>query len=241
MSKKEFTEHLNQFMEYMRKMEESMSQNWDILFKFQKDLMDTSNKLINKMTEDERIFDLKSVVKDIQDQLKVNEKSNKDTIGAMMHLRNEIKSETLISLHEIGLCHQRILKELRSTEENLKQFSKIDAESMATRGAKKALNFVKEYKEAKVFMQSVKNIIDSDSLNKMESLTGISYHPDLDVSILECQFSCRTQNILRYANLETMSEIFATTKKEILKYRNAGKKTITEIDKWFKIRDLDWS
>lgn len=240
MSKKEFTEHLNEFMEYMRKMENGMSHNWDVLTKFQEDLTKSSKHLVDEIRSDERITDLKTVIKSIQEQISRNESTNCGIINEMNSLKDKIRTEFCHSLHSLQTSHHKMLDELRALEKRLDRFSHINAEELATRGAKKALEFVKEYKEARVFMNSVRDLLGKEQLNKMESLTGISYHSDLDLTIDECEFTVRTQNVLRYAGLITMDHVFKFPKSKFGRLRNAGKKCLMEINKWFLQRDLEW-
>jgi DNA-directed RNA polymerase subunit alpha len=53
----------------------------------------------------------------------------------------------------------------------------------------------------------------------------------LNMPISELELSVRSSNCLREARIKTISDLVKKTEMEMLKYRNFGKKSLTEINK----------
>ena len=58
----------------------------------------------------------------------------------------------------------------------------------------------------------------------------------LNMSITEIELSVRAANCLNNANIATVGELVSRTESDMLKYRNFGKKSLTEIKE--KLKDL---
>ena len=69
--------------------------------------------------------------------------------------------------------------------------------------------------------------IDVDSMSKEEKELGTK----LNMPITELELSVRSSNCLREARIKTIGDLVKKTEMEMLKYRNFGKKSLTEINK----------
>ena len=80
---------------------------------------------------------------------------------------------------------------------------------------------------------------------EMEEAERIEYIKQKDeklkvfrTDIGECGFSVRTLNCMRACNVETIGDLCKWTKSELLKYRNFGKKSLTEVIDFLESRGL---
>ena len=62
----------------------------------------------------------------------------------------------------------------------------------------------------------------------------------LATSMSDCDISVRALNCLRYAEIETIRDLVTMHRQDLLKYRNFGKKSLTELDEFLEDRGLAW-
>ena len=67
----------------------------------------------------------------------------------------------------------------------------------------------------------------------MPSRQSLSKLVDLDLSV-------RALNCLKAAEVETLGELVAFNKQDLLKFRNFGKKSLTELDELVRSRGLEF-
>lgn len=77
--------------------------------------------------------------------------------------------------------------------------------------------------------------------NKEEGEKTTSTNVDiLDQRVINFELKVRTLNILRKAKVETVRDLVRLNKIDILKYRDAGKKTLAELDDFICDHNLNW-
>ena len=64
-------------------------------------------------------------------------------------------------------------------------------------------------------------------------------NPLLEKEVVECDFSVRALNIMRHIGIETVGDLIKTRRIELLKCRNAGRKTLAEIDEFIETNGLE--
>lgn len=82
-----------------------------------------------------------------------------------------------------------------------------------------------------------------DSLNRKLKITNsfsASQQKILNLPISESGMSARVINACDYANIRKISDLARLTKFDFLKFRNAGKKGLDEIEAFFFKNDLSW-
>lgn len=62
----------------------------------------------------------------------------------------------------------------------------------------------------------------------------------LATSMSDCDISVRALNCLRYAEIETIRDLVTMHRQDLLKYRNFGKKSLTELDEFLEDKGLAW-
>lgn len=62
----------------------------------------------------------------------------------------------------------------------------------------------------------------------------------LAMSVNDCDITVRVLNCLRYADVETVRDLVKMHRADLLKYRNFGKKSLTELDEFLEDRGLAW-
>lgn len=60
----------------------------------------------------------------------------------------------------------------------------------------------------------------------------------LNTHVSDCNFSIRTQNCLKAAEIETIRDLLKRSRSELLKFRNFGKKSFAEIEAWLTAHNL---
>jgi len=95
---------------------------------------------------------------------------------------------------------------------------------------------VGEYEKKEEEANKKKNILESFS-PEIQTL--------LQTKIEETNLSARVKNLCKMGNvfgdkIGTVSDLVKLNRKEILKYRNCGKKSITEIEDFFSVNNLSW-
>lgn len=80
-----------------------------------------------------------------------------------------------------------------------------------------------------VFHEISQQEFDIDSADKEESEEDNLLRERLNMSVNEIELSVRAANCLNNANITTVGELASKSEQEMLKYRNFGKKSLTEI------------
>ena len=83
-------------------------------------------------------------------------------------------------------------------------------------------------------LEVIGNIHDDEAL-----LTGAS-DKLLDTKIANLPLSVRALCVLKSADIETVRDLVRLTRMDMLKYRNSGRKTLTELDEWLEDNGLTW-
>lgn len=68
----------------------------------------------------------------------------------------------------------------------------------------------------------------------------VEKNPILCKEVNNCDFSIRTMNCFRVANIDYVGQILNYTRADLLKYRNVGKRTIYEIEDFLKENGIEW-
>ena len=224
MTRKEFQENLSEFMDYMRRMEDSMSKNWDEMHRFQEAVKQDAKNLIASLTSHERIADFSSVTEGIKTQVKDGCATLQKGIDFLLQERTDF--ERVITAEKSD--RRGWLNDLNRT---LKRYELIKPEELAMKGALQALRYVEEFKEAYDYLQKVKGVLTS------KELPNFGYFPqgvnpafwNLELSKLEV--SVRTGNCFRVMDISTVGELAQLNEADLLRVRNMGKFTIKEIKK----------
>lgn len=66
------------------------------------------------------------------------------------------------------------------------------------------------------------------------------YSPYLSMSLEDCDFSVRTVNCLKEAGIETVADLVKHHRADLLKFRNFGKKSLTELGEWLEAHGLSF-
>lgn len=154
------------------------------------------------------------------------------------------------SLDEIGdyfcLSRERILqiflKACRKCGQhgNLKQYiansedtkKELEQLRLDNEGLKRALSqWLKEKEE----LHETYGPIYDEELARLEELTR-----KLDVRIFDCDLSVRTLNCLKASDIDTVGDICRYGKTDLLKMRNFGKKSLTEVDDFIEAQGLEF-
>jgi len=222
MSKEDFSYHLTEFMSYVRKMEESLSANWDKTTRFQDVLIDNADNIVQKLSDHERITDLKSLSDGIKSSVN-------DSVKEIRTLTNELWVG-IKRAEEITSAIRKEKKEfLGGLHKSLESFSSFNPEIVATKGALKALDMVSEFKEAYEYVLQIKSLLSS------KELPDFGFFPKgVDQSmwmrpISDLEFSVRTTNCLASQNIKTIGDLCMMSEFQLRRARNMGRKCITEI------------
>ena len=62
----------------------------------------------------------------------------------------------------------------------------------------------------------------------------------LDQKLEDQDFPVRVHNVLRYAELETVRDLVKMKRADLLKFRNFGKRSLTELDEWLEKNGLQF-
>lgn len=66
-----------------------------------------------------------------------------------------------------------------------------------------------------------------------------SASPNLfDLPLTDCELSVRTVNCLNMAGINTVADLVKLNRADLLKFRNFGKKSLTELDEWLDTHGL---
>ncbi len=232
MTEKEFKYHISEFMNYLRKMEESLSANWDKTTEFQTVVRNNATSILNELSKNERLADFKAVVEGIKSQVQ------SAMIGIQRH--NEELEKGRRELTQIRGEISRMKEDfIRDLKETLKSFESFDPDKIATKGALKAIQMVQEFKEAYEYVRTIKTL-----LTKKE-LPDFGYFPQgvnpqkWNMPIEELDLLYRTREVLQEANIKTVGELCLLREVDLLKWRNCGRKTIANIKE--RLKDLNLS
>jgi len=90
-----------------------------------------------------------------------------------------------------------------------------------------------------IFVSYDKDIIEFEASEKQVDVEKEELRKKLNISVNEIELSVRAANCLNNANITTVGELTQKTEAEMLKYRNFGKKSLSEIKQ--KIIDMGLS
>jgi hypothetical protein len=71
--------------------------------------------------------------------------------------------------------------------------------------------------------------------------TQESNDPKMKAKLVDFDLSVRTLNILHAGGIDTIGELVKLHKTDVLKLRNAGRKTLTELDDFMASQGLEWA
>lgn len=146
----------------------------------------------------------------------------------------EIADERQLTSGRIKQIFQKAIKRLTNfigtIDEKLSKYNEV-VEKYSEMEA-----LLNEYKKEENLRNTKKNIIESFP-KKIQKL--------LQTKISDTILSARVKNICENGNIwgegvKTIEELIQLGSKNLLKYRNCGKKSIDEIDEFFKKNNLDW-
>lgn len=83
--------------------------------------------------------------------------------------------------------------------------------------------------------ESIETVIDNLQILRSKFLKGPAI---LDAKLEDQDFSIRTLNVLRYAELVTVRDLVRYKRADLLKFRNFGKVSLRDIDQWLEKHDL---
>ena len=90
---------------------------------------------------------------------------------------------------------------------------------------------IKKREERLKTLQERKNYLDeTDDICKI-----------LSKNLKDCDLSVRALNCLKYADIKTVGDLVQYAKRDLLKFRNFGKKSLTELDDFIEENNLHWS
>ena len=75
---------------------------------------------------------------------------------------------------------------------------------------------------------------------KLEMERMSTSNPALDIKIEDCNLSVRTTNICKANGIDTLGDLCKLHKTDWLKFRNGGRKSLTELDDLLHDNGLDW-
>lgn len=70
--------------------------------------------------------------------------------------------------------------------------------------------------------------------------TKVPKHPKLLIKLIDCDLSVRALNCLKSADIETLEELISYDKTQFFKFRNFGKKSLTEIEEFLSSKGLSF-
>ena len=231
MSKKEFAYHMNEFMGYMRKMEASMSENWDRMHEFQKTIMKQANTLIDNLTSHEKLGDYRAIVDGIEKKVDEAQRVIRDSVQVLLDERQKFCSTMDREKRSRWEWTEELVKRLR-------EFEPLRQEDLAMKGALQALKYVEEFKESFEYLQKVKSVLTE------RDLPNFGYFPKgvnptyWTLPIEEVEFTVRTTNILNQLEVRTVGELAQMSIPQLNRLRNIGKKTLKEIEEKLELMGL---
>ena len=85
--------------------------------------------------------------------------------------------------------------------------------------------------------ESIETVIKNLQALRSKFLKGPAI---LDAKLEDQDFAIRTLNVLRCAELVTVRDLVRYKRTDLLKFRNFGKVSLRDIDKWLERHDLQW-
>lgn len=171
--------------------------------------------------------------------------------------RGYVPAEENKSLHEgidviaIDSIHTPI-KNVKYTIENYRVEQRTDFEKLVfdiiTDGSIHPKEALKE--AAKILIQhfalfsdekiSLDSQTDSGSSNEEMDESSLLIRQVLKSKLIDMDLSVRALNCLKYAELETLGDLVAIQKSDLLKFRNFGKKSLSELEDLVKSKGLEF-
>lgn len=120
------------------------------------------------------------------------------------------------------------------------------------RSLEKLKSIVDEAKDAQDELRYLRTKVKSDAnrICELEEMLGVKQEegkakgePDIKLMkkrLVDCGFSVRTLNCLKYVNIEIVGELVRVRRSEIFRIRNFGKNSMLELDGFLKSNGLDW-
>ena len=231
MSQKDFSYHLSTFMDYMRRMEKGMSDQWDNIEKFQLEVKENSQNIINELSKNEKLTDVGALVKGLKTQF------NHQLAGVQQHITalKEGREDLQNIRRDIEMTHTEAIQEMR---ELIKEFKIVTPEELVKRGALQALEMVAEFKEAYEYIKKVRGALESGELPSFEfipyGISGLIWNKPID----ELELSVRATNVLQAMDVKVLGDLVSLNRADLLRNRTLGKKTLNEIENVLKHHGL---
>ena len=82
----------------------------------------------------------------------------------------------------------------------------------------------------------------TDLLNEWKEKDGelAALYDILNKPLKECELSIRATSALEWAGIRTVKQLVRYKRGDLLRFRNFGKKSLTELDEFLKANELDW-
>lgn len=222
MSEKEFQYHLDEFMSYLRRMEEGLSKNWDITVDFQNEFKKKANEIINQLSTNERLSDFKAVTEGIKKTVEMALRELQVGTESLVKQRKDF----LNTLQIFTSQQNRFIVDVRNL---LQQFELVNPETIAMKGALRAIDYVKEMKESYEYLKQVREAISQKDLPDFgffpKGIDPTVWALDID----EIEWSIRTLNVLKGIGIKTVGQLATTKESDLFKVKNLGRKSLNEI------------
>lgn len=82
--------------------------------------------------------------------------------------------------------------------------------------------------------------VENGEIVELKPQVPAEYNEMLDRPITDYPLSVRALNCLKSADINTLRELVRLTEMDLLKFRNFGKKSISELSDFIKDHDLTW-
>lgn len=82
--------------------------------------------------------------------------------------------------------------------------------------------------------------VENGEIVELKPKTPAVFDEMLDRPITDYPLSVRALNCLKAADINTLRELVRLTERDLLKFRNFGKKSISELSDFIKDHDLTW-
>lgn len=93
---------------------------------------------------------------------------------------------------------------------------------------------VEDLPKLEILIKHCTKLNDIDVLSIIGDLTRIKPEITTDTLISDCKLSIRSKNLLENANIKTIKDLVNISKRDLMKYRNLGVKSLKEIDSFLK-------
>lgn len=224
---------MNTFMDYMRKMEESLSVNWDKTIEFQNHIKEESQRILSELSKKERVVQLEKVVGGLEELIK----SSFDKMSAACR---ELHKRTDYIQDSIEVFHSSAMKMREDCIGDLSRFEGLTPENIAAKGALKALDMVQEFKDSYEFMKKVRGLLDERGLDNFGDMPAFLSKSFLDRKLLDFNLPGRLVKALRGEGMKTIGDVFYSSRKKVGSLNNFGAGSLAKLDKLFKDNGLSW-